>query len=86
MPANTALVVCTILMQRDKNVWGEDADEFKPEGWEVKEDEEGSEGFMKGREGFAAWNLGPRMVCPLICIKAGGAGADFTSALVNPSL
>jgi cytochrome P450 len=58
MPANTALVMCAVLMQRDKAVWGEDAEEFRPDRWDSGEGDEG----MKGREGFAAWNLGPRMV------------------------
>lgn len=74
MPGNTALVICTVLMQRDKKVWGEDAEEFRPERWDTRagENQDGvkregneGEGLMKGREGFAAWNLGPRMVCPL---------------------
>lgn len=61
IPANTSLVISTIQMQRDTEVWGEDAAEFRPERWETND---GHEEAMRGREGFAAWNLGPRMVCP----------------------
>lgn len=55
MPANTSIILATILMQRDPAVWGEDAQVFNPDRWL-----EG--GLGKEREGFVSWNLGPRMV------------------------
>ncbi|OXG31027.1 cytochrome P450 monooxygenase pc-2 [Cryptococcus neoformans Ze90-1] len=54
MPANTSIILATILMQRDPAVWGEDAQVFNPDRWL-----EG--GLGKEREGFVSWNLGPRM-------------------------
>ncbi|WWC58540.1 uncharacterized protein I303_101083 [Kwoniella dejecticola CBS 10117] len=55
MPANTSIILAFILMQRDKDVWGEDVNEFKPERWM-------GEGLgKKEREGFMSWNYGPRM-------------------------
>lgn len=33
MPANTTVTWFPLLTQRNKALWGEDADEFKPERW-----------------------------------------------------
>ena len=52
MPGNTSIIINTVQMQRDPEIWGEDALDFKPERWQGK----------GGSEGFAAWNMGPRMV------------------------
>nr|KIR48835.1 cytochrome P450 monooxygenase pc-2 [Cryptococcus bacillisporus CA1280] len=54
MPANTSIILATILMQRDPAVWGEDALVFNPDRWL-------GGGLGKERESFASWNLGPRM-------------------------
>ncbi|KIR36927.1 cytochrome P450 monooxygenase pc-2 [Cryptococcus deuterogattii MMRL2647] len=54
MPANTSIILATILMQRDPAVWGEDALVFNPDRWLAG-------GLGKERENFASWNLGPRM-------------------------
>ncbi|KIR30411.1 cytochrome P450 monooxygenase pc-2 [Cryptococcus deuterogattii LA55] len=54
MPANTSIILATILMQRDPAVWGEDALVFNPDRWLAG-------GLGKQRENFASWNLGPRM-------------------------
>jgi cytochrome P450 len=53
MPGNTSIILATILMQRDKAVWGDDAHVFDPDRWAD---------MGKEREGFMAWNYGPRMV------------------------
>lgn len=55
MPANTSIILATILMQRDPAVWGGDALVFNPDRWL-------GGGLGKERESFASWNLGPRMV------------------------
>lgn len=53
IPQGTSIVLSTISMQRSRQYWGEDADEFKPE-------------RMKHpstlRAGFRAFNIGPRQV------------------------
>ncbi|TYJ57637.1 hypothetical protein B9479_001719 [Cryptococcus floricola] len=53
MPANTSIILATILMQRDPKVWGEDAQVFEPDRW--------MNGSELQREGFTSWNIGPRM-------------------------
>jgi cytochrome P450 len=56
MPANTSIILTTVLMQRSHTVWGDDAEEFKLERW--------LDGGLSQaeREGFMSWNIGPRMV------------------------
>lgn len=57
MPGNTSIILATILMQRDKAVWGDDAQVFDPDRWaDMGKEREGL------REGFMSWNYGPRMV------------------------
>ncbi|WVQ71060.1 hypothetical protein IAR50_000585 [Cryptococcus sp. DSM 104548] len=53
MPANTSIILATILMQRDPKVWGEDAQAFQPNRW--------LNGSGVQREGFTSWNIGPRI-------------------------
>ncbi|KAK8865776.1 hypothetical protein IAR55_000923 [Kwoniella newhampshirensis] len=55
MPGNTSIIIATVLLQRDKSVWGEDADVFDPERWM------GAGLGQSEREGFISWNIGPRM-------------------------
>ncbi|WWD18044.1 hypothetical protein CI109_102491 [Kwoniella shandongensis] len=55
MPANTSIIIATVLSQRDHSVWGEDAGVFDPDRWldgKLSQSE---------REGFISWNIGPRM-------------------------
>ncbi|OCF41408.1 cytochrome P450 monooxygenase pc-2 [Kwoniella heveanensis CBS 569] len=55
MPGNTSIILAFVLMQRDKTVWGDDAEVFDPSRWM-------GEGLdKKEREGFMSWNYGPRM-------------------------
>lgn len=86
MPANTSIIVNTVGMQRDPAVWGEDALEFRPSRWQGQ----------GGAEGFAAWNLGPRMVRPVqpqpqtsfhcsFCSQSKSIGTDDKSAWANLS-
>jgi cytochrome P450 len=52
MPADTSIILATILMHRNPAVWGPDALDFKPDRWRDMGPE---------REAFMAWNIGPRM-------------------------
>lgn len=80
MPANTALVFSTFIMQRDVSIWGEDAEDFNPDRWKSDEG-------VKGKEGFVAWHLGPRMVCPVfILLDIGHKSILNHSVWVNRSL
>jgi cytochrome P450 len=56
MPANTSIIITTSLLQRSKEVWGENADEFDIDRW--------LDGSVSERDElkFQAWNIGPRMV------------------------
>ena len=56
MPPDTSIVMATILMQRSKEVWGPDAEEFNVDRWHT------SEGQQMARDGFMSWNFGPRTV------------------------
>lgn len=53
MPANTSIILTTVLAHRDKSVWGEDAEVFDIDRWST---------MGKEREAFTSWNIGPRMV------------------------
>ncbi|WVR05800.1 hypothetical protein IAU60_002825 [Kwoniella sp. DSM 27419] len=55
MPGNTSIILATVLMQRDKQVWGENAEVFDPSRWL-----DGGLG-KREREGFMSWHYGPRM-------------------------
>lgn len=58
MPAHTSIILAALLMQRSKAVWGEDAEEFKPERWQTGE---GYDQFKNG--GSIPFSTGPRTVC-----------------------
>lgn len=61
MPAHTSIILATLLMQRSKAIWGEDAEKFRPERWE-RGDSEGDERFL-GR-GSIPFSTGPRTASP----------------------
>ncbi|KAL7422863.1 Protein kinase alk2 [Cryptotrichosporon argae] len=55
MPANTSIILATVLMQRSSDVFGADADAFNLDRWL-------DGGLPRGqREAFMSWNVGPRM-------------------------
>lgn len=53
MPANTSIILTTVLTHRDKAIWGEDAEVLNIDRWA---------NMGKEREAFTSWNIGPRMV------------------------
>ena len=53
MPANTSIILATVLTHRDEAIWGGDAEEFNIDRWAR---------MGKEREAFTSWNIGPRMV------------------------
>jgi len=55
MPANTSIILATILMQRSSDTWGPSAEEFDIDRWLDGGLEE------KERAAFMSWNIGPRM-------------------------
>ncbi len=59
-PPNTSVILAFALIQRDKELWGDDADEFRPERW-MNRDREFTMAFGS-RPGFQAFNIGPRIV------------------------
>jgi cytochrome P450 len=64
MPKETSIILAILLMQRSKEVWGKDAEEFKPERWLATDEDDQSQvsEARRRREGFVAFNAGPRTV------------------------
>jgi hypothetical protein len=64
MPKETSIILAILLMQRSKEVWGKDAEEFKPERWLTTDEDDQSQvsEARRRREGFVAFNAGPRTV------------------------
>ncbi|KZT42793.1 cytochrome P450 [Sistotremastrum suecicum HHB10207 ss-3] len=58
VPKDTVLVVPVSVIQTDPEVWGPDAEHWKPERWLGKRDKE-----LHGKADFLAFSMGPR-VCP----------------------
>ncbi|KAK6785229.1 hypothetical protein RDI58_018684 [Solanum bulbocastanum] len=56
LPAGVLLIIPTILVHYDKEIWGEDAKEFKPERFR-----EGVSKETKGQVSFIPFNWGPRV-------------------------
>ncbi|KAI5450415.1 Protein kinase alk2 [Naganishia albida] len=63
-PAHTSVILSTLSVQRDKDVWGPDAEAFDPSRW-LNSDPRSQKGYPFGPPGFGkaafpAFHLGPR--------------------------
>jgi cytochrome P450 len=67
MPGSTTIVYLPLLMQRNKALWGPDADEFNPERW-IQPDRVAK--FVANPAMFAPFSAGPRIVS-FFCCTAG---------------
>ena len=59
MPAKTTIMYLPMLIQRNPALWGEDADEFRPERWI---DQESIAKYVANPTMFTPFSAGPRIV------------------------
>lgn len=72
IPPNTQILYNVLLIQRRKDLWGEDADIFRPERWLQGSTEDGDNAATQVGDGakrvaknpamFAPFHMGPRLV------------------------
>jgi Cytochrome P450 len=76
-PVGSSISYVPILIQRDPDLWGPDANEFKPERWlDNRQPAPHANAFM-------VFNLGPRTVCKVSLTK--GQSANFTMTVLGPA-
>jgi hypothetical protein len=66
MPGGTPIMYMPLLMQRNPDLWGEDADEFDPERWL---DNERLRRLTANPLMFAPFSAGPRIVSLTVCCR-----------------
>lgn len=67
IPKGVPVIYSALLMQRRKDLWGEDADEFDPERWL----DERNKAFVADPMRFVPFNAGPRIVSQMCCSDLG---------------
>lgn len=66
MPGSTTIIFLPLLFQRNKALWGPDADEFDPERWL---DPARVAKFVANPSIFAPFSAGPRIVSLVLCLS-----------------
>ena len=76
VPKSTRIIVAITGTNRDKNQWGPDADQFRPERWMTADGKPDASGGASSKYGFLTFMHGPRN-----CIGSGFARAEMACVL-----